>query len=348
MAKKPEFFYQISPSLLQTLKQIAVEISNLNHKKFPEIVLLEMQAEANAQSSYSSTSIEGNPLPLTDVKKLLKQKPAQLRNTEKEVLNYNNALIWLNEKLESSNLDFNLALVLQLHQKVIAGLLPKAQTGKLRQEPVFVNDPKLRKTIYWPPDHKDVPKLLNELTDFISVNQKQMDPIILAGIFHKQFVVIHPFIDGNGRTVRLATKVLLARLGIDTFNLFSFENYYNQSVTRYFQNVGVRGDYYDIAKKLDFTSWLEYFAEGILDELLRVKKILEKEVQTGEPNQKLSVDQQRLLDFIIKNAFIKDKDYAKFTKRAKATRALDFKKLIALDLIERKGVGPSTYYVLKK
>ena len=45
---------------------------------------------------------------------------------------------------------------------------------------------------------------------------------------------------------------------------------------------------------------------------------------------------------------IQDKDYAKFTVRAKATRALDFKKLISLDLIQRQGKGPGTYYVLKK
>lgn len=47
---------------------------------------------------------------------------------------------------------------------------------------------------------------------------------------------------------------------------------YNKDVSKYFRKVGVFGDYYDIANDLDFTEWLEYFVEGILDELNRVKK----------------------------------------------------------------------------
>ncbi len=88
-------------------------------------------------------------------------------------------------------------------------------------------------------------------------------------------VLIHPFMVGNGRTTRLAPKVLLAEMGLNTFNLFSFENYYNQNVTRYFQTVGEFGSYYDLVSYgIDFTTWLEYFTEGIIDELLRVQKIL--------------------------------------------------------------------------
>ena len=50
----------------------------------------------------------------------------------------------------------------------------------------------------------------------------------------------------------------------------------------------------------------------------------------------------KALDLIEKKGFITDKDYAKLTERAKATRSLDFKKLIEMSLIERK--GKATYY----
>jgi Fic family protein len=103
--------------------------------------------------------------------------------------------------------------------------------------------------------------MMKELIDFVSKNRNKIDPIILAGLFHKQFVIIHPFIDGNGRTVRLVTKSVLADLGIDTFNLFSFENYYNRNVSTYFQKVGVRGNYYDIYKNqilVPFLSYIDY------------------------------------------------------------------------------------------
>jgi Fic family protein len=182
--------------------------------------------------------------------------------------------------------------------------------------------------------------------DFVNNNKGTVDPLIIAGIFHKQFVMIHPFMDGNGRTARTCTKVLLADMGLDTFNLFSFENYYNSNVTRYFKNIGLLGDYYDHADKLDFTRWLEYFTEGIIDELLRVEKILINKVK--EPSSRIYPYHEKILKIIKERGFISDKDYSKVTERAKATRSLDFKKLIELGYIERKGRGKATYYILKE
>ena len=159
-------------------------------------------------------------------------------------------------------------------------------------------------------------------------------------------VIIHPFTDGNGRTTRLATKVLLAEMGLNTFNLFSFENYYNRNVTRYFQTVGEFGNYYDLLDKIDFTPWLEYFTEGIIDELLRIQKLL-PEVGIS-PETKLQTYHLKILGFIGEKGFITDSDYAQLGTRAKATRALDFQKLLELGLIERKGKGKATYYILRE
>ncbi|MBI4035037.1 MAG: Fic family protein, partial [Candidatus Chisholmbacteria bacterium] len=163
------------------------------------------------------------------------------------------------------------------------------------------------------------------------------------GVFHKQMVVIHPFMDGNGRTTRLATKVLLAEMGLNTFNLFSFENYYNQNVTNYFKAVGEFGDYYELKDQIDFTAWLEYFTEGIVDELLRVGKLLS--VVGQSPKTELKPYDFKILDFIDKKGFVTDRDYAGLVNRAKATRALDFKRLIKLGLLAKKGKGRGTYYV---
>jgi Fic family protein len=158
-------------------------------------------------------------------------------------------------------------------------------------------------------------------------------------------VIVHPFIDGNGRTTRLATKVLLAKMGLDTFNLFSFENYYNNNVAKYFEKVGLVGNYYDIKDQVDFTSWLEYFTDGIIDELLRVKKEMEKEI--ASPDNTLKEYHQKIIDFIKDKGFITDKEYAELTNRAKPTRNLDFRKLIELGIIIKIGKGKATYYRLK-
>lgn len=338
--------YSITDYLLANIKRINTLVNELNDKRFPNVVILELERSARAVSTYASTSIEGNPLPLTEVKKILKSKPTHLRDSEKEVLNYNQALQDLNKQLEEGTVKLSLHLILKIQKQVIEDLLPEFESGKLREKTVVVNDPRTSQVVYLPPDVKDVQPLMKDLVEFTNINREKIDPLILAGIFHKQMVIIHPFMDGNGRTTRLATKVLLAKMGLNTFNLFSFENYYNKNVTRYFQTVGEFGNYYELVAKIDFTNWLEYFTEGIIDEVLRVQKLL-PEVAVS-PESQLQSYHLKILEFTREKGFIADRDYAKLSDRARATRALDFQKLIELGLIERKGKGRATYYVLKE
>lgn len=337
--------YTITNKLLGNIKRIAEIVTDLNSCTFPKVVLLEMERRAREISAYSSTSIEGNPLPLTDVKRILKNKPEYIRDSEKEVLNYNKALVELDKLIKEKKIFLTTNWLEKIQKMVTDGLIAEHRSGHIRKEPVFVNDPRIRKTIYWPPDHQDVEPMLEKLLNFLEKNATSVDPLILAGIFHKEFVIIHPFIDGNGRTARLATKVLLAKMGLNTFNLFSFENYYNQNVTRYFQEVGLLGNYYDLKNQIDFTPWLEYFTDGIIDELLRVEKELEKEATN--PDTTLKEYHQKIINFIKEKGFITDKDYSELTERAKPTRNLDFRKLIGLGLIVKEGRGRATYYKLK-
>jgi len=337
--------YAISPKLLENIKRISTISYELNHKQFPKIVLMALLKQAHEISAHASTSIEGNPLPLTEVKRIIKSRPAHIRNSEQEVLNYNNALVWLDDIKKKEHPSFNRPFLLQIHKIVTHKLLSPGRSGKIRQEPVFVNDPQIGKTVYWPPDHQDVITLLNDLLAFVAHNKKILDPLLIAGIFHKQFVIIHPFMDGNGRTVRLATKVLLSAMGLNTFNLFSFENYYNQKISQYFKYVGVKGNYYDLKDRIDFTPWLEYFTDGIIDELLRVSQILEQKKIT--PETVLLSQHHIILDYIKKHGYITDKIYSTLTPRAKPTRNQDFAKLIRLQLVERVGKGKSTLYRIK-
>ncbi len=92
--------YRISPFLLERIKEITLLVHMLNQRLVSDVVLVQMQAEARAVSTYASTSIEGNPLPLTQVKRLLKNQPKQLRDSEREVVNYNEVLTWLNAEPE--------------------------------------------------------------------------------------------------------------------------------------------------------------------------------------------------------------------------------------------------------
>lgn len=336
--------YTITNQILAHIKRIQSLVDALNDRRFPKVVLLELERVARAVSSYASTSIEGNPLPLTEVKKILKTRPATIRDSEREVLNYNQALQDLDTTLKGKNITLSLDLIVRIQKQVTIGLLPPVDCGALRTKPVVVHNPRTGDIVYLPPDVHDVKPMMENLIEYVRNNTHVVDPLILAGIFHKQVVIIHPFMDGNGRTTRLATKVLLAQMGLNTFKLFSFENYYNQNVTRYFQMVGEYGNYYDLASVIGFTKWLEYFTEGIIDELLRVQTLLPKVGRS--PQTDLQPHHLKMLKYIRKHGFITDRTYAALVDRAKATRALDFQKLLELGFIDRKGKGRATYYVI--
>src|SRR3989344_2831407 len=122
--------YTITDRLLANIKRITSLVNELNNKRFPHIVLLELERNARAVSTYASTSIEGNPLPLTEVKKILKSKPVHIRESEKEVLNYNQALQHLNEQLKEYNVKLSLDLILNIQKQVTADLLPSVDSGR--------------------------------------------------------------------------------------------------------------------------------------------------------------------------------------------------------------------------
>jgi Fic family protein len=335
------FSYRLNSALLDNLVRIKNLVAELNNQQFSALVLANFEKDSRAVSAHASTSIEGNPLPLTDVRRILKSRPARIRDTEKEILNYNTALEQLDVAVAQDKvIDQNFICTIQ--GLVTEGLIAKKNHGKIRTDPVVVNDPRQGKIVYIPPNAPDVPALLQELLCFLAEEQQNVDPLILAGLFHKQFVIIHPFMDGNGRTTRLLTKYLLARMGLDTFRLFSFENYYNKNITKYFASVGLQGDYYELCEVVDFTDWLIYFTDGIIDELLRVQKLLQATITP----QRILPHEHVILKYVKSNGSVCEEEYAKITKRARSTRILDFHRLVEKGQLVRHNKGRATYYTL--
>lgn len=337
--------YTISNKLLSTIREIGESVGELKSFHLTDRDFAKLEIEARELSSYASTSIEGNPLPLTDVKRLLKTQKENVRDTEREVLNYNKTLQSLYADVRSNKFKLNIKTLEKIQGQVVHGLMDNpAHCGTLRKAPVIIRNPrKVDEIVFIPPDSKDVKKLTGDLLKFIESNIGKIDPIVLAGIFHRQCVIIHPFIDGNGRTTRLLTTAILGKARLDLFEIFSFENYYNRNITRYFKAVGLEGDYYDLKDDIDFTAWLEYFADGILDELRRVRKTLPE--QSAE-KPRLEPHHRQILDYIKEHGSITQREYGAISSRSLASRKLDFDKLLKLDLIKVEGTGRGTYYVL--
>lgn len=333
--------YTIGNRLLRTIREIGEALGAIRNHPISDANFSRLAIEARALSTFASTSIEGNPLPLTDVKRLLKYTPSQVRDTEREILNYNRALEWVQAEVGTGSFELSTKTFEAVQGMVVEGLMENPyDVGHIRKKPVIIRDPRLPDSVvFLPPNHAEVKKLCDDLFGFVQQNLRNMEPVLLAGLFHKQAVIIHPFMDGNGRSTRLMTSSILGMAGLDFWSVFSFEAYYNRNVTRYFQMVGEQGDYYDLKDKIDFTRWLEYFAEGILDELKRVQKSLPSRTPRLESHHEI------ILKFIEENGSITQREYGAISNRSLAARKQDFAKLLEYGLIRKEGAGRSVYYV---
>ena len=72
---------------------------------------------------------------------MIKLNPKNLRDTEKEVLNYNNILKKINGEIQKNKINFSLDLILKIHSGVTKDLLLENEVGAIRKRPVFINNP---------------------------------------------------------------------------------------------------------------------------------------------------------------------------------------------------------------
>lgn len=338
--------YHISHKILQSIREIGEVLGGIKASFISERNYTTLKYVAKELSVFASTSIEGNPLVLTDVKRILKNKPTHLRDTEKEIINYNKALEYAYTKVRNNSFVLSLEEFQKIQSIVVDNLMEdQDDIGYIRKKPVIIRDPRyIDRIIFIPPNAEDVKALTESLCKFVNVSKGSVDPIILAGLFHRQSVIIHPFMDGNGRTTRIITTALLGITGIDIFEIFSFENYYNQNVSNYFRHVGLQGDYYDYKESPDFTEWLEYFVDGILYELKRVQK----NISSSKHSIRIPEHYDIVLNYIKEHGNISQKEYARISSRSLASRKKDFIKMLELGLIELKEGGRSRYYILKQ
>ncbi len=310
---------------------------------------ISLRKEARIHNAHSSTSIEGNKLTLTQVKALSDHKEVVASAKDKqEVLNY---LKTLNSITKYAKKTIDKKLFLTIHKSLTKNTLKDAKDcGALRDRQVFVgkrifDGTQFKEVVeYMPPNTKDVPRLVDEFLDWLnSEKEKKTNPVILAGIVHYEIARIHPFIDGNGRLARLLSTLIMYKSGFDHRRFFALDDYYDQD----------RPDYYAALKtvqqgKGDLTEWLEYFTDGVLYSVNKVKEVIRRlgitqKMKDSEPIE-LTQKQIRILEEIKEKGKITNKELREMFKISRQAILKEIKKLIDIELIELVGKGRNAYY----
>ena len=178
-------------------------------------VLASLRETAKLYTTHYSTMIEGNQLKPEEIKEVIQLQghfPGRERD-EHEVKGYYAALAQL-EQYASQNHPVTEKTIQTLHALVMSDGRTRIKPTPYRDGQNIIKDSGTGTIVYMPPEAKDVQGLMRNLVSWIKENEEIPCPIV-AGIAHYQFATIHPYYDGNGRTSRLLTTLILHLGGYD-------------------------------------------------------------------------------------------------------------------------------------
>ena len=342
---KPRFKYTNKIVRLLTRISAAREVI-LNSPLIPrwEVAL---RREAIIHSAHSSTSIEGNRLSLEQVSDLAGGREVMAtRKDRQEVLNYLSVLENIGKLIRGNSIDEK--DILNIHRMVTKDTLDNpGDCGVHRNRYVVVANRFTGEVFFRPPKKEEVPELIKDLVRWINSNEaKELDPVIEAGMVHYEFVRIHPFVDGNGRTARVLATLILYLRGFDTKQFFCLDDYYDsdrQAYYRVLQSVD--------QKTLDLTIWLEYFIEGVNVSIevvkKRVIKLSSERLRKAKRGQiALTERQMQIVEYINQNGKITIGDISKMFEITRQAALKEVSKLVDLDVVKLRGKGRGAHYVL--
>jgi len=345
MIFKPNFNY--TNKIVSNLLQISTAREVIMNSPFIPKWEVILRREAIIRKAHSSTSIEGNRLSLEQVSDLAHGREVMAsRKDKQEILNYLSVLENLGKLTDGKRITEK--YILSIHGMLTKETLENnSDCGRYRNKYVVVGNRLTREIIFRPPDNKDVPNLMGSLVEWLnSEAAKEFDSVIEAGIAHYEFVRIHPFVDGNGRTARVLATLILYLRGFDAKQFFCLDDYYDSDRQAYYRALQSVDQ-----KTLDLTGWLEYFVKGVNVSIYTVKERViklssERLRKTKRGQIALTERQMRIIEFINQNGKITNKNLREMLKISDRAALKEIRKLLDLKVIKTEGKGRSLSYVL--
>ena len=253
--------YTITDKMLNYVSDIMKKIGETNYfeslNRYPEL-------RRKSRSIHSSLAIENNQLSLFQVEDVINGKP--VIGEQKDIQEVKNAYEAY-EQIDKVN-PYSVEDLKKMHE--ILTFLIEKDAGKFRNHGEGVFDGDIQ--IFMAPPHTMVPELMDNLFNWMNEVKDTINPLILSSIFHYEFVFIHPFHDGNGRTARLWQTAILshwekafAYLPIESMIKKNQEEYYKA-----IQNCNNAGN------STEFIEFMLKIIKDTIDELMNSKEMKDK------------------------------------------------------------------------
>ena len=360
--------YSINSSILKYIGRIEAAKEVIENAPLVPAYEAKFRQEAIIRTVHYGTHIEGNQLDSGEVAGVLEGGLVEGRDRDiQEVLNYRQVLSYIDksqrgQRSPSTKLRafgqksqrFEEKDLLKIHQLTVEKVLPKGNAGKYRLTQVVVKNSKTGEVSFIPPRSYEVKTMVLDFVGWLNSEVgREVHPVLRAGITHYVLAYIHPFVDGNGRTARAFATLVMFSEGYDLKKFFSLEEYFDRNAGRYYATLQEVSNQKAGLTNKDLTVWLEYFTEGLAEELERVKEKVKKlsldsrlKGRTGQIM--LSERQVKLVEFMETYGSVNNKQWRGLLREYSDDTILrDLKDLQKKGLVKKKGSTKGSVYMLK-
>lgn len=338
--------YSITASLSKILMDIEASRQAVSSLPITINLLTSLRESARLTATHYSTQIEGNCLTQEQVNEVLQGGTFPNRERDElEVKNYFLALNYVDSLIVSTQDGMTEKQIQTIHGLVFNG---KEKPSAYRDGQNVIKDSSSGRIIYMPPEAIDVPVLMKNLVEWIEIQKSkaELPAPIMAAIVHYQFATIHPYYDGNGRTARLLTNLILHKSGYGLKGIYSLEEYYARDLQNYYDAlaVGDSHNYYLGRAETDITKWIVYFCKGMADAFARVRSkatqaTSQEDVKTDYSHLLRELDhrQRQVLSLFKESRYLTTKEMAIFLGLQTRTTLNICKKWVLEGFIKQHG-----------
>ena len=205
----------ISPSFESEATDLIIHLDYLRKKipggSTPRHIFFQIKEIFHMLESIGSARIEGNRTTILEYIETKIDNSSDHPETVKEIENMEKALSFIDTHINDYS-GINRIFLSELHKIVVQDLIKE---GSKNPGDYRVNKIKIQGSIHIPPANNQVPIYMDELIKFINTDTQNKYDLLKIALAHHRFVWIHPFDNGNGRTVRLLTYAMLVKLGFN-------------------------------------------------------------------------------------------------------------------------------------
>lgn len=310
--------YTITDKMLNYVSEIMKKVGEANYfeslNRYPEL-----RRKTRIKSIHSSLAIENNQLSLFQVEDVINGKP--VIGEQKDIQEVKNAYKAY-EQIDKVN-PYSVEDLKKIHG--ILTFLIEKNAGEFRNHGECVRDGD--RIIFVAPPENMVTPLMKQLFDWMKKSKETVNPLILSCIFHYEFVFIHPFHDGNGRTARLWQTAILSHWE-KAFTYLPIESMIKKNQEEYYtaiQNCNNAGN------SNEFIEFMLKVINETIDEMMDSKEMKDKSQLL------LSENEVKIIECIKRNVLISAKEIIEETSIADRTTRRILKKLLDNNTIEAIG-----------